>query len=76
MRWLTGRRGDLSGYGFVPLGLLAWCIPDTLIGITGAADVEGILLVAGFPIFAAYLGGLLTAEWIERRKQEKLKVGG
>jgi hypothetical protein len=62
-RWLTGERDDKAKkYGFAPLFLLLWYGIDALLGFTGALEVEELLLIAGFPIAAAYLALLLIAE--------------
>jgi hypothetical protein len=50
---------------------LLWYVPDVLLNISGAAEVEGFLLVVGFPIAAVYLGILLCMEMAERRKTRR-----
>jgi hypothetical protein len=70
-QWCTDWRDEKAKYGFVPPILLLWWLPNLLIGETGASVVEQFVLFAGFPIAALYLGGLLGAELVERRKQEK-----
>jgi hypothetical protein len=68
MRWLTGRRGDKSGYGFVVLAPLIFYIGDALSGSTHGAEFNGALLVAGFPVAAIYLVVLLILEIADRKK--------
>src|SRR5690349_4036596 len=75
-RSLTGDREKKAMGGFVPFALLAWWIPDSLLGVTGAAEVEGLVLVAGFPIAAIYLAGLFVIERRERRQSGVLGADG
>jgi hypothetical protein len=69
---LTEERDEQAKFGFAPLVLLAWYVPDMLLGISGAAEIEGLWLVVGFPTAAIYLAILLLMEWAERQKTPKL----
>ena len=40
----------------------------------GASEVEQAVLIAGFPIAAVYLAGLLIGELVERRRATKEKL--
>ena len=64
-RWLTGERDEQAKYGFAPLVLILWYVPDALFGFTGAAEVEALLLFFSFPVAAIYLVILLGMEWRE-----------
>jgi hypothetical protein len=70
VRWFTGWREEKAKGGFLVLGLLAWWLPTLLIGETGASEVEQAVLIAGFPIAAAYLVILLIAELSAREDSE------
>jgi hypothetical protein len=74
IRWLTEERDDLTKYGFAPLVLLAWWLPNLAVGETGASVVEQFVLIAGFPIAAVFLVGWLISELVERRKIAKNKL--
>jgi hypothetical protein len=43
--------------------ILLWYIPDTLFGFSGAKEVEGLILLAGFWLAAIYLAYLLMDEF-------------
>jgi hypothetical protein len=62
-RKLTGPREENAKNGLAVFALLLWYIPDTLFGITGAKEVEGLILLAGFWIAAIYLSYLLLDEF-------------
>jgi len=70
VKWCTGWRGDKTGYGFLVLLLLLWYVPDVLLGSSGAKAVEQVLFYLGFPVSAIYAGGLLVAEFADRRRQK------
>ena len=70
-RICTGWREEKVKYGFAAAGLLAWWLPNLLIGETGASEVEQAVLIAGFPIAAFYLACLLVGEWRDRRMLEE-----
>ena len=71
VQWLSGERDEQAKYGFAPLVLILWYVPDALFGFTGAAEVEALLLFFSFPVAAIYLVILLGMEWRERRKAGK-----
>jgi hypothetical protein len=71
LQWCTEWRDEKVKYGFAPLALLLWWLPNLFVGETGASEVEQVVLFGGFPVAALYLGGLLIAELAERRKHEK-----
>jgi hypothetical protein len=71
IQWLTEWRADKAKYGFVALGLLVWWLPNLAIGETGASEVEQLVMLAGFPIVAIYLAGLLIGELREKRNKPK-----
>jgi hypothetical protein len=60
---LTGPREKRANYGFGVFALLLWYIPDTLFGFSGAKEVEGLILLAGFWVAAIYLAYLLMDEF-------------
>ena len=76
VRFCTEWRDEKVKYGFSALGLFAWWLPNLAIGETGASEVEQVVLIAGFPIAAIYLAGLLIAELVERRKIAREKADG
>jgi hypothetical protein len=67
LRKLTGPREEKAKNGFAVFALLLWYIPDTLFGFTGAKEVEGLVLLAGFWVAATYLAFLLMDEvgWLK-----------
>ncbi len=75
-QWCTEWRDEKVKYGFAPPALLLWWLPNLFDGETGASVMEQFVLFAGFPTAASYLGGLLIAELVERRKQERPKTNG
>ncbi len=76
VQWCTGWRDEKCKYGFVAVGLLAWWLPNLAFGENGVAEVEQLVLLAGFPVAAIYLAVLLVAELLERRNLKKLKADG
>jgi hypothetical protein len=62
-RKLTGRREDKAKNGLAVFALLLWYIPDTVLGITGAKEVERFALLGGFWAAAIYLAYLLLDEF-------------
>jgi hypothetical protein len=75
VQYCTDWRDEKAKYGFGALILLIWWLPNLLIGETGASEVEQLVLIAGFPVAAIYLAGLLIDEMVERRKIGKEKLG-
>jgi hypothetical protein len=67
LRKLTGPREGKAKNGFAVFALPAWYVPDMLLGRTGAKEVEGLLLLAGFWVAAVYLAFLLMDEtgWLK-----------
>ena len=63
LRKLTGPREGKAKKGFAVFALLLWYVPDTLLGFTGAKEVEGLILLAGFWMAAIYLAYLLLDEF-------------
>jgi hypothetical protein len=68
IQFCTDCRDEKAKYGFGALVLLVWWLPNLAVGETGASGVEQLVLLAGFPVAAIYLAGLLIDEWIERRR--------
>ena len=71
VQYCTDWRDEKAKYGFGVLVLLVWWLPNLLLGETGAPEVEQLVLIAGFPVAAMYLAGLLIGELVERRKIDK-----
>jgi hypothetical protein len=67
LKRLTGPREKKAKNGFAVFALLLWYIPDTLLGLTGAKEVEGLILLAGFWVASIYLALLLVGEvgWLK-----------
>ena len=63
LRKLSGPREGKAKNGFAVFALLLWYIPDTVFGFTGAKEVEGLVLLAGFWVAAIYLAYLLADEF-------------
>jgi hypothetical protein len=75
VQWCTGWRDEKAKYGFVALGLLLWWLPNLAFGERGASEVEQFVLIAGFPVAALYLAGLLVSELSERRGSRRKLTG-
>jgi hypothetical protein len=75
VQWFTEWRAEKAKYGFFALALFAWWLPN-LAFETGAAEVEKLVLIAGFPLAAVYLAVLLVAELQARRSSQRLKADG
>jgi hypothetical protein len=78
IQFCTDWRDEKAKYGFGALVLFVWWLPNLAIGERGASEVEQAVLIAGFPIAAVYLAGLLIDELVERRRatKEKLRADG
>ena len=68
IQWCTDWRDEKANYGLIVLLPFVLYLPEVFFGSEGALAVMQIVAVAGFPIAAIYLAGLLIDELVEGRK--------
>ena len=62
LKQLTGNRLSNAMGGLVVAALAAFCLMDSLVGVTGWAALEGYLMIGLAPVTAVYLVVLLIQE--------------